>query len=142
MNYPVNYYFTRGHEWININDDIACVGLTELAIKELGMIKKIEISSLGQFLKKEQVFGRVQSDRYLTKLIMPFDGTVIEVNTDPFQYVNEQYFHDHWLIKLKITPPIDKSNLLSLSQYQSYQSVNLLHMVKYLNSKNNDSKRE
>jgi glycine cleavage system H protein len=133
MNYPANYYFTREHEWVNFNGDIAWVGLTELALQELGIILKIEITSLGQFLKKEQVFGRVQSERYLTKLIMPFNGTVTEVNTDLFNNINEVYFHNHWLVKLKISQPVDKSNLFSLDQYKSYKSVNLLHMIKYLN---------
>jgi len=139
MNYPQNYYFTREHEWVNILDDIARIGLTELALRELGVVKQIEIPTIGQTLKKEQVFGKLQSERYLTKLIMPFNGVVIEVNTDAYKNINEKYFHDHWLVKVKISQPVDKSNLLSLDQYKSYKSSNLLGLIKYLNTLNTSS---
>lgn len=136
MNYPSNYYFTREHEWVNINSDVARIGLTELALKELGVISKIEIETLSQSLKKEQVFGKIQTEKYITKLIMPFDGKILEVNTDAFNNITEEYFHDHWLIKVKLALPIDKSNLLSLDEYKSYKSANLLTMIKYLNALN------
>jgi glycine cleavage system H protein len=140
MNYPKDYYFTHEHEWVNLREgEIAYIGLTELALKELGEIKRIEIQMPGQFKNKNQVFGKVTSERFLTKLIMPFNGIVLEINSEycnKLEMINEKYCQDHWLIKVKTKQPVDTSNLLSIEEYKSHKTDNLLHMIKYLVSLN------
>jgi glycine cleavage system H protein len=138
MDYPKNYFFTREHEWVDLNNnnnDTAFIGLTEFAIKELGNVKKIEIPSLNKSLLKDQVFGRVHGERFLTKLIMPFDAKVIDINSEycnNVKVLNEDYCHSHWLIKVKLLQPKDSIQLLTLDEYKSYKINHLLHMIQYL----------
>ncbi len=85
INYPVNYYFTPEREWVHfINDDTANIRLTELAERELEPIKSIEIYTIGEPLRKNQVFGRMKNDIILCKLVRPFDGIIAEANSDYF----------------------------------------------------------
>lgn len=136
MNYPKNYYFTPEHEWVNIvDDDTIYIGLTELAIQELKSIKSIEVHTLDQTLEKDQVFARVKSDRYLCKLIMPFGGTITEINSEYCAnsiVINEKYCHDHWMVRVRPTQPINKDKLLSINEYKSLKTDNMFHMIKYL----------
>lgn len=136
MDYPKNYYFTPEHEWVNIiDDDTVYIGLTELAIKEIKSIENIEVHTLGQSLKKDQAFARVKSDRFLCKLIMPFDGTITEVNAEYCNnsaVINEKYCHDHWMVKIRAIHPIDKDKLFSIDEYKSLKTDNMFHMIKYL----------
>lgn len=143
MIYPENYYFTAQHEWINMEGKYAYIGLTELAIKELGAIQSIEIHTVGKSFKKDQVLGRVRSFKYLCKLIMPFNGKIEKINSeycDKPVNMNESNLRNHWIVQVELDSLPDKSNLLSFDQYISYKSTNAFHMVKYLNSLKDENK--
>jgi len=136
INYPDNYYFTREREWINfIDTDIAYIGLTQLAIKELEPINNIEIHTVGQPLEQNQVFGRVRNETTLCKLIMPFDGLIIEANnsyTSNLEAINGEYSYDNWIVKVKLILPIDKNNLFSLDAYKAHKTDKIFHLITYL----------
>lgn len=135
MNYPSDYLFTKEHEWVHFENEIAFIGLTELAKKELEEIKSIEIHKIGVSLNTDQVFGRITAKRYLCKLILPFPGKITEVNSsycdNPEQF-NSYYDKDHWIVKVEVKQPIDTSRLLTIDHYKSFKTQNFLHLVKYL----------
>jgi glycine cleavage system H protein len=135
MSYPEGYYFTREHEWVKIEDQIAYVGLTELAVKELEEIISIDIHTVGLALYVDQAFGRIKSRKFLCKLIMPFPGKIIEVNskfTDDPELINGPFNPDHWIVKIDLESNIDQNKLLTFLEYKNHKKQNVLHMVKYL----------
>lgn len=140
MNYPENYYFTLEREWIDfISDDTANIGLTELAIRELEPIKSIEIHTVGQSLRKNQVFGRIKNDTILCKLIIPFDGIIAEANTNYFdnpEAINGKYSYDHWIVKVKLILPVDMSSLFALDTYKAHKTDKMFHLITYLLPRN------
>ena len=128
------YYFTEEHEWIWMEDNVAFVGLTNLAKRELGLISDIEVHTVGQDLVESQVFGRVRTKKYLCKLIMPLRGRILEANTIDYESFNniEKDFDQHeWVVKIAISFPIKSEKLYSLEDYKAIKTEQALHLVKY-----------
>ena len=102
MNIPENLKYTKDHEWISIEEDIATVGITDYAQRELGDIVYIEVESLNQKLNKEEIFGSVEAVKTVSDLFMPVSGEVIEFNNDlnnnP-EAVNNDPYNEGWIIK-------------------------------------------
>jgi glycine cleavage system H protein len=146
MLYPDNYYFTIEREWVNFLDDhTALVGLTELAIRELQPITNMEIHTVGQSLLRTQVFGRVKNDRLLCKLVMPFDGVVLEANDtyiNNLETINGAYAYENWIVKVKLTKPIDKSGLFTLDQYKVQKTNSMFRLITYLLPMEKNGKEE
>lgn len=132
IQYPENFYFTKEHEWVSIIDGTtAYIGLTNVALSEIQVIESVEVDTLYQFLNKEQVFARIRTGRYLYKLIMPFCGTVVEINSRNINKITS----DNWLVKVHPQLPIDMSGLLSRDEYKSYNTETVFHMIKYFITK-------
>lgn len=137
MNRPLSsgdYYFTEKHEWMRVEENIAFVGLTTLAKRELGQIQNIEIHTLGKDLMENQVFGRLHTKRYLCKLIMPVRGKVIEANTIDYPSFNswvKDFNPEEWIVKIQISLPLKAEKLYTLEQYKENQTEGALHLVKY-----------
>jgi glycine cleavage system H protein len=129
-----DFYFTEQHEWLKLENNIALVGLTSLAKKELGEIKSIEVHTVGKDLMENQVFGRVRTKRYLCKLIMPVRGTVMVANSFDYELFNtcvKDLDPEEWIVKIKIAFPLKSEKLFTLDQYKANQTEGALHMVKY-----------
>ncbi|MBX7051187.1 MAG: glycine cleavage system protein GcvH [Flavobacteriales bacterium] len=122
MNFPAELKYTKDHEWVSINGDIATIGITEFAQSELGDIVFVEIETQGQTLGAHEIFGTVEAVKTVSDLFMPIAGEVIEVNAgladDPAS-VNTDPYGAGWMIKVKITPGADMSQLLDAAAYQS-----------------------
>lgn len=136
LNYPEHYYFTAEREWIDFrSEEIARIGMTELAIRELQPIRSIEIHTVGQTLTKNQVFGRIKNDTVLCKLIMPFDGIIVEANdsylNDP-ELVNGPYSYNDWLVTVRLTGPVDKTGLFPFAAYKTYKTDRIFQLITYL----------
>jgi glycine cleavage system H protein len=127
------YYFTEENEWLRLERDYALVGLTNLAKKELGLIESIEIHTEGKALSENQVFGRIRTQKYLCKLIMPFRGKVLEANViDVAKFTTEKDFDpNEWIIKIAISLPLKSEKLYTLEEYKSKNTERALHLVKY-----------
>jgi len=112
MNIPSELLYTKDHEWVKIEGDIATVGVTDFAQGELGDIVYVEIETEGENLDAGEVFGTVEAVKTVSDLFMPVSGEVIEVNTDlegnP-EVVNTDPYGEGWMIKIKIA---DKGDLL------------------------------
>jgi glycine cleavage system H protein len=122
MNIPANLKYTKDHEWISIDGDIATVGITEFAQSELGDIVYVEVETLDQELKKDEVFGTVEAVKTVSDLFLPLSGEIIEFNdsleSDP-EKVNSDPYGDGWMVKIKIANVSEIEELLSNEEYAS-----------------------
>ena len=122
MNVPENLLYTKDHEWLRIEGDFGYVGVTDFAQGELGDIVFVEIETLGETLKKEDVFGTIEAVKTVSDMFMPVGGEVLEVNPaleDSPDVVNKDPYGEGWMIKIKITDPAEAESLLSAEKYQA-----------------------
>src|SRR5687768_7417520 len=112
MNFPENLKYTKDHEWIKIEGQVATVGITDFAQGELGDIVFVEIETLGEKLDKEEIFGTVEAVKTVSDLFMPVSGEITELNkkleSNP-DSVNNDPYEDGWMIKIKMSN-IDEVN--------------------------------
>ncbi|MBP4140763.1 glycine cleavage system protein GcvH [Flavobacterium sp. I-SCBP12n] len=121
MNLPANLKYTKDHEWISIEGDIATVGITDFAQKELGDIVYVEVETLDQTLEKDEVFGTVEAVKTVSDLFLPIAGEIIAFNDDlesnP-ESVNSDPYGAGWMIKIKIANMSEVEGLLSSEAYK------------------------
>lgn len=120
MNIPANLKYTKEHEWIRIEGDIAYVGITDYAQSELGEIIYVEVETVGEKLAQNEVFGTVEAVKTVSELFMPVDGEILELNgalVDAPELVNNDPYNDGWMIKIAISDPSQVENLLSADEY-------------------------
>ncbi|MBB1148753.1 glycine cleavage system protein GcvH [Myroides sp. NP-2] len=121
MNLPANLKYTKDHEWVAIEGDIATVGITDFAQRELGDIVYVEVETLDQTLDKDEVFGTVEAVKTVSDLFLPLSGEVIEFNegleTEP-ELVNQDPYGAGWMIKIKIADSSEVDTLLSDAEYK------------------------
>ena len=126
MNIPNELKYTKEHEWVKIDGDIATVGITEFAQKELGDIVYVEIETVDETLNKDDVFGTVEAVKTVSDLFLPLSGEIIEFNelleSEP-EKVNKDPYGDGWMIKIKLNNPQEIEELLSSEDYQSLIGV-------------------
>ena len=121
MNIPSSLKYTKDHEWVKIDGEMATIGITDFAQHELGDIVYVEIESIGEMLVSEEVFGSVEAVKTVSDLFMPLSGEVLEFNTaleDTPEAVNEDPYESGWIIKVKIDDPSQISKLLDSDAYQ------------------------
>ena len=122
MNIPNELKYTKDHEWISIDGEIATVGITDLAQRELGDIVYVEVETVGETLDADAVFGTVEAVKTVSDLFMPVTGKVIEVNSsleDAPEVVNDDPYGQGWIIKIEVTNPADVENLMSSDNYRN-----------------------
>ncbi len=121
MNIPSSLKYTKDHEWVKIDGEMATIGITDFAQHELGDIVYVETESIGEMLVSEEVFGSVEAVKTVSDLFMPLSGEVLEFNTaleDTPEAVNEDPYESGWIIKVKIDDPSQISKLLDSDAYQ------------------------
>jgi glycine cleavage system H protein len=121
MNIPANLKYTKDHEWVSIDGDIATVGITHFAQKELGDIVYVEVETLDQTLEKDEVFGTVEAVKTVSDLFLPLSGEIIEFNDDlesKPESVNLDPYGTGWMIKVKIANIAEIDSLLSSEAYK------------------------
>ncbi len=122
MKIPAGLHYTAEHEWLEVNGDIATIGITDYAQGELGDIVFVELPAVGDETKKTDSFGTIEAVKAVSELYAPISGEVVEVNSqleDQPELINGSPYSDGWLIKLKITSKSELDDLLSADQYQS-----------------------
>ena len=121
MNIPSNLKYTKDHEWVLIDGDIAIVGITDFAQKELGDIVYVEVETLDQTLNKDEVFGTVEAVKTVSDLFLPLSGEIIEFNdeleSNP-EDVNTDPYGKGWMVKVKISNAAEAEDLLSSDAYK------------------------
>ena len=123
MNFPDNLRYTKDHEWIRIEkDNIAVIGITDFAQKELGDIVYVEVETVGQTLAAEVVFGTVEAVKTVSDLYLPIDGEILELNpalAGSPELVNTDPYGDGWMVKLKVSNLSDLDKLMDAKAYEA-----------------------
>ena len=121
MNVPADLKYTKDHEWIKVDGDVATIGITDFAQSELGDIVYVEIETEGESLDAEEVFGSIEAVKTVSDLFMPISGEVIEINeeieSNP-EVINSDAYGAGWLIKINISDASQLDSLLSAKTYQ------------------------
>ena len=122
MNFPENLRYTKDHEWISLEGNVATIGITDFAQGELGDIVYVDISAKGKSLEAEQVFGTVEAVKTVSDLFLPVAGTIIETNPlldkQP-ELVNTDPYGDGWMVKMTVNNLADAESLLDAAAYQA-----------------------
>jgi glycine cleavage system H protein len=122
MSIPAELKYTKDHEWISIDGDIATIGITHFAQSELGDIVYVEVETVDETLEAEAIFGTVEAVKTVSDLFLPLSGEIIEFNEaleDEPELVNSDPYGAGWMIKLKISDTAEIENLLSADAYKA-----------------------
>ena len=122
MNIPSELKYTKDHEWVSIEGDIATIGITDFAQGELGDIVYVEVETVDETLEAEEIFGTVEAVKTVSDLFLPLSGEIIEFNDsleDEPEKVNTDPYGDGWMIKLRCTDLSQVDNLLSADDYKT-----------------------
>ncbi len=122
MNIPAELKYTKDHEWVKLEGDIATVGVTDFAQGELGDVVYVEVETLGETLEAEEVFGTIEAVKTVSDLFMPLPGEVLEINQsieDEPEIVNEDAYGKGWMIKIKVSDSSKYDSLLSAEEYKA-----------------------
>ena len=120
MNIPQDLRYTKEHEWLKLEGDIATVGITDFAQGELGDIVFVEIETEGETLDLNEVFGSIEAVKTVSDLFMPVSGEILEVNealADAPESVNTDPYSSGWMVKIKLSDPSEVENLLTAEAY-------------------------
>ena len=121
MNFPTVVKYTKDHEWIRVEGEVAYVGITDYAQSELGEIVYVDITTEGETVAKEEVFGTIEAVKTVSDLFMPVSGEVVEVNPeleDAPQLINEDAYGKGWIIKVALSDMAEIDGLLSAADYE------------------------
>jgi len=122
MNFPAELKYTKDHEWVRLEGNVAFIGITEFAQRELGDIVYVDINTIGKNVAHEEVFGTVEAVKTVSDLYMPIAGEVLEMNTDldtnP-ELVNSDPYGKGWMVKVAVSNAADFDMLLSADDYQA-----------------------
>ena len=122
MNFPSNLRYTKDHEWVSLQGNVATIGITDFAQRELGDIVYVEVDTIGKALEEGTVFGTVEAVKTVSDLFLPVSGTVIELNpnlaNEP-EAVNNDPYGKGWMIKMTVNNPADVEALLDAAAYEA-----------------------
>ncbi|HOO19580.1 MAG TPA: glycine cleavage system protein GcvH [Paludibacteraceae bacterium] len=122
MKVPENLKYTKDHEWIRLEDDIAYVGITDFAQKELGDIVFVEVETVGEQLSAGDVFGTVEAVKTVSEIFLPVDGEILAFNEElenTPELVNEDPYGKGWIVKIRVTNPSQYDTLLTATDYKN-----------------------
>ena len=122
MNFPDNLRYTKDHEWVLLEGNVATIGITDFAQSELGDIVYVDIETIGKEIPAESVFGTVEAVKTVSDLFLPITGTITEKNAELDAHpelVNQDPYGGGWMIKMTVKDPEDLQSLMDASAYQS-----------------------
>ena len=125
MNFPKNLRYTKDHEWIKLDGNVATIGITDYAQRELGDIVYVEVETVGKSLKAGDVFGTVEAVKTVSDLFLPVDGSITELNSalaNSPESVNNDPYGEGWMVKMKVNNPGDVDALMDAAAYEAQVS--------------------
>jgi len=123
MEFPEDLKYSKEHEWVLVEDNVATVGITDYAQDQLGDIVFVELPAIGDKVSKEDAFGVVESVKAVSDIYAPVSGKVLEINddlSDNPEMVNEDPYGDGWMIKIEINDPDELQELMTAAEYEEY----------------------
>ena len=121
--YPTEYLYSKEHEWVQVQDDICVLGITEFAQQELGEVVYVELPEVGQVFDTDQEIGTIESVKAVAEVYTPVAGEIVEVNdavVDDPELLNEDPHTEGWLVKVRFSSAADLKSLMSSEQYEEY----------------------
>ena len=121
--YPDDFYYTKDHEWVEVKGEVATVGITDFAQKQLGDVVYVELPQVGTSLEFHQSMGVVESVKAVSDIYSPISGEVVETNiglNDAPESLNEDPHGKGWIIRIKIKDASELEKLMSASEYEKY----------------------
>ena len=128
MNFPENLKYTKDHEWVRIEGDIAFIGITDFAQSELGDIVFVDIETQGEILLKDAVFGTVEAVKTVSDLFMPVSGKILSINemiSKKPESLNTDPYENAWMIRVEMSNPSELNELMSSSDYRQMVGANV-----------------
>jgi len=125
MNFPANLRYTKDHEWVSLEGNVATIGVTDFAQRELGDIVYVEVESIGKELEAGAVFGTVEAVKTVSDLFLPVSGTIIELNPKLAgvpEAVNNDPYGEGWMVKMTVNNPAEVEALMDAVAYESMVS--------------------
>ena len=122
MNFPAELKYTKEHEWVRVEGNVATIGITDFAQKELGDIVYVDVTTIGETVAREEIFGTVEAVKTVSDLFMPISGKVLEMNKDidsSPESVNNDAYGKGWMIKASIDNEAELADLLSADAYKA-----------------------
>lgn len=122
MNFPKSLRYTKDHEWIKLDGNVATIGITDYAQRELGDIVYVEVETVGKSLKAGDVFGTVEAVKTVSDLFLPVDGTITELNSvlaNAPESVNNDPYGEGWMVKMKVNNTGDVDALMDAAAYEA-----------------------
>ena len=122
MSIPANLKYTKEHEWVRVEGDVAYIGITDYAQSELGEIVFVEVETIDETLEQNEVFGSVEAVKTVSELFLPVDGEILEFNAeleDAPELVNEDPYGKGWMVKLSVADAAQLDGLLSATDYEA-----------------------
>src|SRR5688572_9870426 len=126
-NIPENLRYSKDHEWVAVDGDIASIGITDYAQHSLGDVVYIDMPRVGDKLNAHEAFGSVESVKAVSEIFLPVAGEIVEVNdglNDAPEVVNNDPYKGGWMIKVKMNNPLEADAMLSAAEYEEYLSAN------------------
>ncbi len=127
MNFPDNLKYTKDHEWVRVEGNIAIVGITDFAQSELGDIVYVEIETQGETLEKEAIFGTIEAVKTVSDLFMPVSGKVLSINemiSSKPESLNTDPYGNAWMIRIEMSKPSELNDLMSAADYRQMVGAN------------------
>ena len=121
MNIPQELKYTKDHEWVKIDGNVATIGVTDFAQGELGDIVYVEVETVGETMEREEVFGTVEAVKTVSDLFLPLAGKIVEFNEsleDTPEKVNTDPYGDGWMVKLQLSNEAEIEDLMSPEEYK------------------------
>ena len=122
MNFPSNLRYTKDHEWVSLEGDIATIGITDFAQRELGDIVYVEVETIGKTMQAGEIFGTVEAVKTVSDLYLPVAGTILELNTalaGTPEAVNNDPYGEGWMIKMKVADHAEVAALMDAPAYEA-----------------------
>ncbi len=122
MNFPSELKYTKDHEWVRVEGNVATIGITDFAQKELGDIVYVDVTTIGETVAREEIFGTVEAVKTVSDLFMPISGKVLEMNKDidsSPESVNNDAYGKGWMIKVSVDNEAELADLLSADDYKA-----------------------
>jgi glycine cleavage system H protein len=121
--YPKEYLYSREHEWVQVEDDLCVLGITEFAQQELGEVVFVELPEIGQVFDTNDELGTIESVKAVAEVFTPVAGEIVEINdavVDDPELLNEDPHHEGWLIKIRFSSADDLKSLMTPEEYEEY----------------------